>query len=119
MRKQAEKFLTEVCVIERLMSSQGDFMTPANEWRVIAAGVKCRVITKGRSFASQIQIAAQETLADNYRLAVPLGTDLQADDRITVGSVSYSISKLETELTDEFFLQATLSRRRGTDNEST
>lgn len=118
LRKQAEGFLTDTCVIERLLVGQGEFMTPQNVWRIIGSGVRCRIITQGRSFASQVQtVAEQETLKEEYRIVLPLGTDIQANDRILNGNTTYTVVRMETRLTDEFFIQATIANKRGADYE--
>lgn len=116
--KKANAFLIQICSIDRLQAGQGDFMTPTNTWRLVAAGVKCRVISKSRSYANQVIVSAnQEALKDEYHLVVPLETDLKAEDRVTVGGQTYTVVRLETELTDEFFLQAKITRRVGEDHD--
>lgn len=116
LRAQAETFLTDKCVIERVLVGQGDFMTPQNEWRIIATGVKCRLITGIKSSYGQVaEISEQEVLKEYYSLAVPIGTEIQADDRVMVNDVTYTVLRMETEFTDEFFTQVLLTRRRGAD----
>lgn len=117
MRLTAEKFLSDVCVIERPYKRTGQYMNPNTMWVQIGLLVKCRMILPGQALNTSgvRQTGGQETLTDMYRLALPKDTDIQADDQVTHNETIYSVVRLVTELTDEFFTMAVLSVQKGAD----
>lgn len=117
MRRQAEKYLTDTCVIERPYNTPGRYMTPNTMWVQIGQMVNCRMILPGQSLNTSgvRQTGEQETLTNMYRLALPRGTDIQADDQVTHNGTIYTVVRLATELTDEFFEMAILAVQQGAD----
>lgn len=117
MRLTAEKFLTDTCVIERPYNTPGRYMTPNTMWVQIGQPVKCRMILPGQALNTSgiRQAGEQETLTSIFRLALPRGTDIQADDQVTHNGTIYTVVRLATELTDEFFEMAILTVQQGAD----
>jgi hypothetical protein len=110
MRAQAARFLTDSCDIERNFSGKDRFGAVTDGWSLIGSSVVCRVIEPGTTIGSTIIVAAdQVATVDEYRLALPKDTDIDEDDRVTVGAVTYQVVRLMTELTDEFFETVVIS----------
>lgn len=112
IRKSAETFLTDTCTIRREVTTPDAYGGVQRVQELVAADVRCRIITVNRQSASSTTITSdRETLRDEYRLSVlrtvPLGTDYM----VTVEGVDYDVVRIETRLTDEVFHHAILHRR--------
>lgn len=112
VRAAAGKWLKDSCTIEQQTIVTGEYGEEASQWSVIATDVKCRVIRSARNSGSATQErGAQETLEQEYKLAVPVSVDLGINQRVTVNGVTYQIVRVEIALTDEIFKSATIVRR--------
>lgn len=113
IRASAAAWLTDRCKIEREVVSTGDYGDVSATWTTVADDVPCRVIMARRSDLNADGITAgQETLEENYRLAVAHTIALDVNQRVTVGGVIYSVVRIETALSDKIFTQAVLARKR-------
>lgn len=91
-----------------------EFGTERASLRLVAAAAACRVITVGRSNSSGVTITAgQDTITEQYRLAVLPDQEIDIDYQVTIGGCVYQVIRLETALTDAFFRHAIISRKRG------
>lgn len=116
LRNQAvNRFLTETCVIERSTQSTDALMDQVDHWSVIEFAAKCRMITVGAGMGGDNleMIGERDAMLDEYRLALAVGTDILADDRVHCQGKAYEVVNLETDLTDRFFIHAILRLRRG------
>ena len=107
------KWLKDTAKIEVQQSSKGTMNEPLDAWTIVTASVACRVIGAEQSDAAFV--GSQETIADMYRLVVPAGTALAANQRVTVTSTGYvyQVVGFINDLTDELFRTAVILRRRG------
>lgn len=116
LRKQAATTLTDTCTIKRKTTTMGEFLSPQAGYQQIATGVQCRVIGVGTLTNSTVGLtASQESLMESYRLVVPVGTDLQADDMVIINDLAYSVVRLLDNLSDQFFAQALITFKTGVD----
>lgn len=116
LRKQAISTLTETCIIKRKITTRDEFLSQVSGYDQIASEVACRMIGVGTLTNSTVGLAAnQESLMESYRLIVPVGTDLQADDIVVIGGLTYTVVRLLDNLTDQFFAQALISFKTGVD----
>src|SRR5690242_7804430 len=114
IRRIAGTFLTDTCLIERESETTGEYGEPVHAWEVTATGVTCRLIKAGQFNTPGGETpGAQETLQDLYRLVVAQTVTLDVDYRVTVNDAVYQVVRLESELTDEGFHAALVSRQRG------
>ena len=114
IRRVANAFLTDTCLIERESESVGAYGEPTHAWEVTATDVACRLIQAGQQNVAAAGVTgSQETLPDLYRLVIPRTITLDIDYRVTVNGAVYSVVRLETALTDESSHTALVSRQRG------
>jgi hypothetical protein len=107
-------FLTDTCTIERpdeAVNSRGQM---TSGWALVASDVRCRVVQGGRLNNPAVMDASlREAMDDLYRISVAYGTALERGYRMTLstGNVFYVV-RLETELSDDVFHSAIISRKR-------
>lgn len=104
--------LTERALIEREVTLVGVLGEHHTAWEVSETDVPCRIIRAGRERGDMTDTAgAVETLPEQYRIALPSGTPIGVNHRITVGSTAYSVVGVEAMLTQQFFRMVTVIRR--------
>jgi hypothetical protein len=109
---QARAALPQRCAIAALAQQPDAFGGAEEVAEVIADGVPCRLNRVGARTRSGIEDAgSQETLAEEYELAVPHDAPLAVDQQVTVDEVAYRVIRLETALTDRLFRHAVIVRR--------
>lgn len=112
MQRVAGTFLTHTCLLEREVSTRGEFGEPIHAWEVTASDVPCRLIMLGQRYGGGVaEAGAAETMKREYRLVVGATVELAVDMRVTVGGVVYDITRIETQLTDEVFQQCVMQGR--------
>jgi len=112
IRRRAAGFLSDTCDISRLLATFGKMGESLQEYDNVASSVPCRLVKAGQQSLGLVQVTgAQETLQERYLLAVPHGTSIQPDDRVTHGGVTYDVVTIEAALTDKVFTQAIITRR--------
>lgn len=117
IRRITGDFLTQTCTIEREAPTRGSYGEPTHDWEVQSTGTACRVIKAGQfNTAANELVGSQETLPDTYKLVVARSTTLDVDYRVTVDSEVFYVTRLETDLADEAFHAALISRQRGDGN---
>lgn len=88
----AETFLTQTATITRKSGTGTDAFGSPTEERVTVGTAACAVHSSEYSAQSKAQEAgARETLFDEVQMEFPVGTDIQQDDVVIVGGVSYQI----------------------------
>jgi hypothetical protein len=108
----AAQYLTDCCTIRADALTPNAYGGTERSAQVVAENVRCRVITTGqKSGASSALVAGQETLAQEYKLAVGPEVALAVDQSVEVGGETYQIVRLETALTERFFRSAIMVRR--------
>lgn len=109
----ALQWLKDTCTLEQEVILTGEFGEPTRGWSLVASGVACRLITSGgaKSGNKVQETGAQETLEQEYRLVVAVGTPVGINQRVTVGGNTYFIVRIESGLTDELFRQAVVVKR--------
>ncbi|MEM6280589.1 MAG: DUF6093 family protein [Chloroflexota bacterium] len=113
-RNLLAKSLTDTCTIEREATAQDQYGASSHSWEVVADGVNCRLIQGGESNSSGAQRSGErEVLEEEYKVALPWGTDVGADYRITVGDVRYLVVRVEQALTDDVMTMALVVRDNG------
>lgn len=109
----ARKWLKDTCTITYQKPITDKYGAQTKQPVMVAQDVPCRVIEAGGQRGSAIEQAAnQETLVEEYRLAVPIDTALDVDQEVAVGSAVYQIVRLDTSMTDKVFRHAIMVRRR-------
>lgn len=111
MQRVAGGFLSETCAIEREEDTRGSYGEPVHHWALVASDVACRLIDVPPASSGVAVASGAETLKQQYRLIVPVGTTLDADMRVTVSGVVYQVVGIDTALTDRVFRSAVLARR--------
>lgn len=113
LRKKAATWLSDTGTVEQERQVEGDMGERVTVWQTIASDVKCRVIMAGQGTQSAIdQMGAQETLEETYKISMAAGTPVGVDCKVTVNGEEYSVVRVETALTDHFFVQVIATRRR-------
>lgn len=113
LRAAARMWLKDRCTIEVETSAVGEMGEPLEGWDVVADDIPCRVIKAGWSNADMTEIiGSQETMAEMYKAALPVGTPIGIDQRLTVGGATYDVVHVETALTDAVMVHAWIIRRR-------
>lgn len=115
LRQVTQGFLKDTCTIEQAGNTVGAFGQQVPGWTVVASGVACRIITESVRKMEPEMVGGQggqESLAEVYRLVVPVGTALAAGQRVRIGTDYYHVVRLLTERTDETDEQAILTRAR-------
>lgn len=114
MRATAAKLFTDTCTIERETTTRDRYGGTINEWEVLSTGTACRLIQAGQfNTAANALVGGQETLPDTYKLVVSKSITLDVNYRVTVNSQVFYVVRLETDLTNEGFHAALVSRQRG------
>lgn len=109
---QANEFLTSKCRIEREMKSTDDFGSQVVTWVISADQVRCRVIRSGLKSGSVVsEVAAQEGIEQEYRIALPPDVVIDNDMRITVDGEVYGVVRIDTAMTSHMFKHAVIIRR--------
>ncbi|MBK9751814.1 MAG: head-tail adaptor protein [Chloroflexi bacterium] len=112
MQRVAAGFFTDTCLLEREVSTTGEYGEPVHAWEVTASDVPCRIIMVGQRYGGGVaEAGAAETMKREYRLVVAATVSLAVDMRVTVGGVTYDITRIETQLTDEVFQQCVIQGR--------
>lgn len=112
IRARTLRFLTETCQIEEEQEIIDIYGARTHTWQVVA-NVACRVITVGSRFNTGTRdVGTQESMVDEYRLVCPYDTALGVDQRVTVGDVTYQITRVLTDRTDATDAQAIMVRVR-------
>lgn len=112
LRAIAESYLTERCEIEQVQLQVDEYGAIDEMWRVYASNVRCRIIQQRRTGSRVAEIGSQEAMAEEYRLIVPVGIVLRADQRVRVGSAVYTVVSAEDALTDGLNASGTIVRVR-------
>ena len=113
IRAATQAQMTDTCTIEKEIDAVGQFGQPIHGWVVVGASIPCRLITsKGATLPQTDVYADRVTLEDTYTIALPVGTDLAADYRITAGSTVWRVASVVDGRTDAADVQAVLLRMR-------
>lgn len=117
MKARIAQTLTDTCTIERETSAVGAMGEPLHMVSAVYSDVACRVIRVGaRNDSATADVGSRETIVEEYRLIVPVGTVLGVDDRVTVSDgTAYVITNVEDRLTDGVFVGVVMVRERGAD----
>ena len=103
MRAAAEGLMTDSCTIEKLSNARGPAGERVNTWVTVSTGTECRLITyAARNSGTMIAVAGQSVLPERYRIALPHGTTIAAQHRITLTSDSsvWLVENIEASQTD-------------------
>jgi uncharacterized protein DUF6093 len=115
VKRNVNEMLTETCTIRRETGARGTMGEPLHDsTEIVAQNVNCRVIRVGqRNRGQTMDVGAQETIVEMYRLICPVGTGFTTDDIITMsdGRV-FQVVDVEDGLTDEAFTGAVMTRAR-------
>jgi hypothetical protein len=112
IRAIAAKWLKDRCNITVQTTATGPLGEQLDQYVSVQSNVPCRVIKVSMSPSAMI-VGGQESMQDMYRVSVPVGTALAVDQRIELSNgLEYDVVDLETELTDEMFEHALVSRQR-------
>lgn len=113
IRSMALRWMTDTCTIERQADSVGSLGQVLDSWQIVSTGTACRLITsKGATQPSTTVMADRLTLEDTYRISLPMGTVLNADYRITIGTSVFRVASVLDGRTDSADVQAVLVRMR-------
>jgi hypothetical protein len=92
---QVDRWLDNLARIERETMTQDDMGAHRHEWQLLADDVACRLISGKDSRTPQTEmVGAQPKLTEQYRVVLPLGTDVLGGDRIIIGGVAYRVVSL-------------------------
>ena len=88
IRAEAERLLPDTCEIQRATRTTGGDGETVETWSTIATAA-CRV-SPGRGPIEQ-EIGARLTSVNFWIVALPVPTDVRADDRVLVGSRTFEV----------------------------
>jgi hypothetical protein len=107
------QFLTDVCEIQRSVTTAGALGEPVESWSVVASDVPCRMIGAGSASGTATRdVGAQEAMVEMYRLVLPLGTVVGVDTRVVVAGATYEVVRVQDGLTSAVDVQAWVVRVR-------
>jgi Phage head-tail joining protein. len=112
MRAIADGYLTQRCEIEQEQMLLDGYGAMLHSWQVVASDVRCRVIQERRTGSQMVESGNQETMREMYRLIVPMGVVLRADQRVRVDGALYTVVSAEDALTDVLQASGTIVRVR-------
>ena len=113
IRNSSRRWLKDTCTIERDTETLDELGSPIPGREIVAENVPCRMITSGRRGDSAAEIiGSAESLKEIYKIAIPSSVDLDINYFVTVKTITYSVVRLETALSDEVFTQAIITRHR-------
>lgn len=113
LRAVVAHYLKETCTIQKLGNMRGQYgEVMADQWETVASNVPCRIITESVRWVAGELVGEQESLVETYRLIVPVGTALAANQRIIISGITYEVVNLVTGRTDETDEQAIITRAR-------
>lgn len=115
VRRNVNEMLTETCTITRETGAKGTMGEPLHDnTEIVAQNVNCRVIRVGQSNRGQtMDVGAQESLVEMYRLICPVGTGFTTDDIVTMSDERvFQVLNVEDGLTDKAFSGAIIARVR-------
>lgn len=102
IQKTVNEFLSETCDIESSVDgATGSMGQKLQSWELVSTGVSCRVIRAGTRTSGDAGIqGGRETIEDTVRIILPVGTVVDVDYRIIVGSRSYQVVGIQDDLSD-------------------
>lgn len=113
LRAITAQYLKDTCTIQSLVNNRGQYgEVIADGWSTVASGVACRIITERDTRKAGELVGGQEALVDTYKIIVPVGTALAANQRIVCNGLTYDVVNLITGRTDETDEQAVIVRAR-------
>jgi len=88
-------YLDNTCRIERETMTQDVMGAHRHEWQLLADDVACRLISGRDARTPQTEmIGSQAKLTEQYRVVLPLGTNVLGGDRITIDGAVYRVVAL-------------------------
>lgn len=112
IRSAAGAYLNSRALIEKETRAVGLMGEAVRGWVTVASNVPCRVIQASTSRNDQTSLSgAVEALPAHYRIALPAGTSIDVDHRVTVLGVTYYVVGLEPALTDAMFVMVQVVAR--------
>ena len=103
--------LDDTCRIEKLISGGVVYGQVANDWATVAQSVRCRLIRAGNARGGAAGLVGERSdLREEYRLILPVGTEIGADYRVTVGEVAYRVTRVGTALSAAVSVEAVVVR---------
>lgn len=112
LRRVTQDFYVDEAIVKaptRTVGDAGDVSVGYSAGAVVQA----RLISGQRSFTSAtVTPGMQESMKDEYRLCVPVGTEIGVDYRVEVDGVEWDVIRIVDGLTDRNEIQAVLTRRR-------
>jgi hypothetical protein len=109
IRKQAQKWLTDTCTIER----KNDAVNPAGQQIggfVTLENVPCRILPQKNRGMGSGEVAEREANRSYFRLELLPDAVLENGDRVTIKGVVYEVLEINSPLTDEIFKSAQLAQ---------
>lgn len=92
IQQKLNTFLDDVATIEKEATGTDVYGVPVHDWALVADGVACRLIRGRESRAGAVAMVGEQTrLSESYRVILPVGTEVQAGYRVTVGGVQYRV----------------------------
>jgi head-tail adaptor len=89
MRATQALALPSTCSISRRALSADGMGGYSETWATLTASVACRL--SPHSAPTEVIMAERYGGRQTWQLTVPSGTDVTADDRVTIGSVTYEV----------------------------
>lgn len=114
IKSHALQTYTDTALIEKNVEvTDNRYGSKVQSWQVVAANVPCRLITLNRSNRSLVEeIGSQDVMFDSYQLVLPATQEIERDYRVTINGERYSVTRIESSLTDLAFKQVLITRKR-------
>lgn len=113
------RYLTETAHIDKRLSvDDGAGVPDEGDWSRVASDVACRVIDAKRNRGGWQEVAQSDAMVDAYRIVFPVGTSVEQDHRVIVGSRVYMVVKVLDDRTSAVDLMVNVTRIRGNDGVS-
>lgn len=108
-----ECILRETATLLKRDRGSDAYGSPTQSFTTVGS-VPCRVYSVGnRSRFNAELVGDRETLVDHVHISLPHGTEIDADMRIRVGSITYDVVTVEDFVTDAFVVTVLAVRVRG------
>lgn len=113
IKTSVNRFLKDSATITQDVITLDQYNGQVHTPQVVGVSVPCRIIMLDRSNVSRAGLVGeQESMRDMYRIVVKQGTNLAVDQQIQVNGLTYNVVNILSELTDEVFESAIVTRQR-------
>lgn len=113
VRSNATRMMQDTCTVLAEVEAQDSFGASIKNMQTIADNVPCRLSTlTAQNLTASGLVGSQESMKDTYQLIIKQGTALAINQKVVINNLTYSVIALITELTNDVFESAVVTRQR-------